>query len=87
MSEYDVNMPEYVWIYDNRQGSEYVSYNCIWCKIWLEVTPQVNEYLLIFRTFSKHFGKTTTFAKELDLKYLRGFSTCVAFQICQSSKF
>ena len=26
MSEQDVNMPEYVWIYDNRQGSEYVSY-------------------------------------------------------------
>ena len=22
-----LNMPEYVWIYDNRQGSEYVSYN------------------------------------------------------------
>ena len=21
------NMPEYVWIYDNRQGSEYVSYD------------------------------------------------------------
>ena len=20
-------MPEYVWIYDNKQGSEYVSYN------------------------------------------------------------
>ena len=23
----NVNMPEYVWIYDNRQASEYVSYN------------------------------------------------------------
>ena len=22
-----LNMPKYVWIYDNRQGSEYVSYN------------------------------------------------------------
>ena len=22
-----LNMPEYVWIYDNRQGSEYASYN------------------------------------------------------------
>ena len=22
-----LNMPEYVWIYDNKQGSEYVSYN------------------------------------------------------------
>ena len=30
MSEFmivDKNIPEYVWIYDNRQGSEYVSYN------------------------------------------------------------
>ena len=27
MSEYEVNIAEYVWIYDNRQGSEYVSYN------------------------------------------------------------
>ena len=27
MSEKDVNMPEYVWIYDDRQASEYVSYN------------------------------------------------------------
>ena len=25
MSAYDVNMPEYVWIYDNRHGSEHVS--------------------------------------------------------------
>ena len=34
-------MPEYIWIYDNRQGSEYVSY-----KIECEVILQVNEYLL-----------------------------------------
>ena len=27
MSEYDVNMPEYVWIYNNRHGSAYVSSN------------------------------------------------------------
>ena len=27
MSYQDVNMPEYVWIYNNGQGSEYVSYN------------------------------------------------------------
>ena len=27
MSEQDMNMPEYVWIYDNIQGSVYVSYN------------------------------------------------------------
>ena len=32
---------EYVWIYNNRQGSEYVSYNT-----QREVTLQVNEYLL-----------------------------------------
>ena len=25
ISEQDVNRPEYVWIYDNRQGSEYAS--------------------------------------------------------------
>ena len=34
-------MPEYVWIYDNRQGSKYVSYNT-----QREVTLQFNEYLL-----------------------------------------
>ena len=27
MSELDANMPEDVWIYDNKQASEYVSYN------------------------------------------------------------
>ena len=27
MPELDVNMPENVWIYDNKQASEYVSYN------------------------------------------------------------
>ena len=27
MSEQDMNMPEYVWIYDNIQGSVYVLYN------------------------------------------------------------
>ena len=37
-------MPEYVWIYDNRQGSEYASYNTL-----PEVTLQVNEYLLRVR--------------------------------------
>ena len=37
MSEYDVNIPEYVWKYDNRQGSEY---------ILLVNVQQVNEYLL-----------------------------------------
>ena len=27
MSELDVNMPEDIWIYDNKQASEYVWYN------------------------------------------------------------
>ena len=30
MSEQDVNMPEYVWIIINTQGSEYASYNTWW---------------------------------------------------------
>ena len=34
-------MPEYVWVYDNRQGTEYVSNNTK-----REVTLQVNEYFL-----------------------------------------
>ena len=42
-------MTEYVWIYDNRQGSEYVLYN-----IEREVTLQVHKYLLKdFRTLPK----------------------------------
>ena len=34
-------MPVYVWIYNNRQGSEYISYNT-----YREITLEVNEYLL-----------------------------------------
>ena len=34
-------MLEYVWIYDNRQGSEFVSYNT-----YREVTLKYNKYLL-----------------------------------------
>ena len=34
-------MPEYIWIYDNRQGSEYESYNT-----QRKVPLEVNEYLL-----------------------------------------
>ena len=41
ISEQDVNMPEYVWIYDYEQVSEHVSYNT-----QRGVTLQVNEYLL-----------------------------------------
>ena len=36
-----VNMPEYFWIYDNKQGSEYVSDNT-----QREVTLEVHECLL-----------------------------------------
>ena len=41
ISKEDENMPEYIWIYNNRQCSEYVSY-----KTEREVTLQVNECLL-----------------------------------------
>ena len=41
MSEWDLNMPEYFRTYNNRQGTEYVSYN-----IQSEGILQVNEYLL-----------------------------------------
>ena len=41
MSEFDVNMPEHVWIYSNKQTSEYVS-----CNTKVQVTLKVNEYLL-----------------------------------------
>ena len=41
MSEQDLNMPEYVGIYNNKQGSEYVSYDT-----QRKVTQQVNQYLL-----------------------------------------
>ena len=34
-------MAEYVWIYDNRHDSEYISYNAL-----REDTLQVNQYLL-----------------------------------------
>ena len=39
-----MNIPEYLSIYNNRQGSPYVSYNPE-----REVTLQVNEYLLTDR--------------------------------------
>ena len=51
VSEEEVNMPEYVWIYDHRQASEYVSYNT-----WREVTLQVNEYLLRDGCIQNPFG-------------------------------
>ena len=42
MSEKDVNIPEYIWIYKNRQGSEYVS-----CNMYGKAPLQVNEYLRV----------------------------------------
>ena len=36
-----MNIPEYVWIFNNRQGFEYLSYNT-----YREVALQVVEYLL-----------------------------------------
>ena len=66
-------MPEYVWIYDNIQDSEYVSHN-----VWRGITLQVVEYLLrdrrIFRTLSEWFGKMIIvfnyFRKKLHLELL-----------------
>ena len=67
-----LNMPEYVWIYDNRQGSEYASYNT-----QREVTLQVNEYLLRDqRSKMELFGKIIIVfnycCKKLNLKSFRG---------------
>ena len=50
-------MTEYVWIFKNGQGFEYVSYNTLY-----EVTLQVNEYLFTYskpcqRSKMKPFGK------------------------------
>ena len=53
---YNVNMPEFVLNFDNRQGSEYVSYNT-YCK----VTLQVNEYLLSIQNSVKDLRWTTVF--------------------------
>ena len=44
-------MPEYVWIYDNRQNSEYVSYNTQ-CKVTLQVNDPYWE-MVALRTLSK----------------------------------
>ena len=74
-----MNMPEYIWIYDKRQGSEYVSYNT-----YREVILLVDEYLQR-QTNSESaqrskiicFGKIILvfnyFFKKLRLKSLRGF--------------
>ena len=48
MSESNPNIPEYVLIYDNRQGHEYVSYMTL-----REFTLHVNEYLLRDRHIQK----------------------------------
>ena len=41
MSELDVNMADNVWMYNNKQASEYVSYNT-----QRKIKVEVNEYLL-----------------------------------------
>ena len=77
MSEQDMNMPEYILIFDNRQGSEYVSDNT-----QREFTLQANEYLLRDsepgqRSKMERFGKMILvfnyLCKKLHLKSLRWF--------------
>ena len=53
---YNVNMPEFVLNFDNRQGSEYVS-----CNTYCKVTLQVNEYLLSIQNSVKDLRWTTVF--------------------------
>ena len=53
-------MPEYVRIYDNRKGSEYVSYNT-----QFEITLQVNEYLLKVFTALNEYSKYLMSTLEL----------------------
>ena len=43
-------MPEYVWIYSDRPGSEHISYNT-----FHEVSLEVNEYLLRDRHIQNPF--------------------------------
>ena len=74
LSELDVNMPEDVWIYDNKQGSEYVSYNT------LSLYKLINTYLVIFRNGQRskmeRFGKIIIvfdiFAKHSILRFWEG---------------
>ena len=88
MCKHVKNMPEYVWVYDNRQGSEHVSYNT-----QRKVTLQVNEYKLIERWAYPEPAKdgvlleNNHFCKKLSVKYLRGFWICDGFLICQSSEY
>ena len=80
-----VNMPEYVWIYDNRQDSEYAPYSA-----WVEVTLKVNQYLLRDRhiqnpvkTKMERFGKITFvnfFCKKLKLKSWEGSKYVFGFK-------
>ena len=73
-------MSEYVGVYNNRQGSEYVSYNAL-----CDVTLQVNEYLFrdgCIQNPVKDLKIIITFdyfRKTLHLKSSRGFWICVGF--------
>ena len=60
-------MPEYVWIYYNKQDSEYVSYNT-YCK----VTLQVNEYLLR----DKHIQNPSRAQNMVRLWICEGYTGC-----------
>ena len=70
LSELDMNMPEDVRIYDNKQGSEYVSYNTY------SLYKLINTYLVIFRNGQRfkmeRFGKIILvfdiFAKHSSLR-------------------
>ena len=88
-----MNTPEYVWIYNNRHGSEHVSNNT-----QCAVTVQVNEYILRDggriqdrqRFNTQRFGKIiiafNSFRKPFNLKSLRVFWLFVGFQVCQGSE-
>ena len=71
LSELDMNMPEDVRIYDNKQGYEYVSYNTY------SLYKLINTYLVIFRNGQRfkmeRFGKIILvfdiFAKHSILRF------------------
>ena len=97
--EWDVNMPEYVWIYNNRHDFEYASY-----KIWLEVILQVNKFSLKDECIQnpvndlRHLWLLTIFSKHFiinlwdDYKYVSGSKyvrvlNISGLSICHSFEF
>ena len=92
MSKQDVNMTKYVWIYDNRQGSEYVLYNTV-----RGYSTEPSQ-----RTTIKRIGKIiiafTIFVKHSILNLWQGSEYVLGFKhfrvldipevsICQGSEF